>query len=187
MAGEIPSSPQRGEKSIASAPSPLPVNRNSLSSSSLPSLTPHDAPMYSYNHLSPTFFEQYCRVSLDTLVIADEEARLHRKGGALWGNPNHISSGINSAPARITFCLIQFTRVVDECEQVLESLSLTLSQLQKWINDVVAGRRGNLTDEYLDDLLSTLQTVLLIFKTLANSFNVALGLRIISDRCCRTV
>ncbi|KAG3130638.1 hypothetical protein C6341_g23671 [Phytophthora cactorum] len=84
LAGELPS-PQRPEKPTAASPLQSPVGQNSTSFVSLPSPDPYDEPVDTSVMLQPlvpdhnTFFEQYYRESLDPLVIADKEARLHRK------------------------------------------------------------------------------------------------------------
>ncbi|KAJ8526169.1 hypothetical protein ON010_g15011 [Phytophthora cinnamomi] len=94
MAGELPPSPSRTRQSNASSPSPLqsPLARSSVSIASrnaaLPGQYTEDidsSPMLPGIMLEPlvpddmAFFEQYCQEHLDPLVIADKEAKLHRK------------------------------------------------------------------------------------------------------------
>ncbi|KAF4141967.1 hypothetical protein GN958_ATG08856 [Phytophthora infestans] len=86
MAGEL-RSPQRAQKAVPTVPSPLqsPVGQNSTSLASLPSRDPYDEPTDTSVMLQPlvpdldALVDQYCSDNLDPLVIADKEARLHRK------------------------------------------------------------------------------------------------------------
>ncbi|GMF25218.1 unnamed protein product [Phytophthora fragariaefolia] len=89
MAGENPPSSIRTRQSNAGSLSPLqsPLARSSESIAQLS----QNAPSFSFDITIPrvmlepvvlddkAFFEEYCRENLDPLLIADKEARLHRK------------------------------------------------------------------------------------------------------------